>query len=170
MSVYELLSIFQLGMSRMAVIVPGLMEQTKKPSKPCWTATQRTNACIFSRIKAIGSQADWTTEWASGFLEASQMDIQGQMIRKENVVGVRLLSAPVGIITFEDIIDTIIQKTSRDERDFFDRDDTAPPTKKRKAGDVPANRIRITREKENSDVLKVRNFEVSIPPKLIPQV
>lgn len=44
---------------------------------------------------------------------------------KHNVTGIRC-PEPVGIITFEDIIDTILQKTSRDERDFYDRDN-APP-------------------------------------------
>ena len=150
----------------MAVIIPGPVAEPAGYSKPCWTATQRTNARIFSRLNALGSQADWTTEWASGFLEASQIDLQSQITRKENVVGVKLPCAPAGIITFEDIIDTIIQKTSYDERDFFDRDNIAPPTKRKKAGDIIINRIRVTREDENSDVLKVCKVQVFNPSTL----
>ena len=42
---------------------------------------------------------------------------------------------PIGIITFEDIVDAILQKTSRDERDFFGRGNIPPPTKAKKPGD-----------------------------------
>jgi metal transporter CNNM len=45
------------------------------------------------------------------------------------------VQSPVGIVTFEDIIDTILQKTSRDENDFFDRPTSTPPTKSKKVGD-----------------------------------
>lgn len=158
----------------MAVIVPGPLDQSRvafkgvpnqrklfpKSRKLCWTATSRTNARIVSRMKTVGSQADWTTEWDSSFLEAAQMDLQSQALRKDNVIGIKSQS-PVGIITFEDIIDTILQKTSRDERDFFDRGNITPPTKKRKAGDTLAHPIRSgVKEEETLNNLNVRFLEL----------
>lgn len=43
-------------------------------------------------------------------------------------------SNPIGIVTYEDVVDTIMQKTSLDEKDFFDRQGRKPPTKRRKSG------------------------------------
>ena len=42
---------------------------------------------------------------------------------------------PIGIVTFEGIIDAILQKTSRDESDFFNRGNMPPLTKCKKAAD-----------------------------------
>jgi metal transporter CNNM len=65
------------------------------------------------------------------FLEAAKANIEG---RGHKILGIRS-PTPIGIITFEDIIDTILQKTSRDEKDYFDRGHELPLTKTRKTGD-----------------------------------
>jgi metal transporter CNNM len=99
---------------------------------PRWTATDRTNARIVSRMKAVAGQVDWTTD----FLDAARTTSNIHMHHKHSILGIRS-PKPVGIVTFEDLIDTILQKTSRDERDFFDRDTNSPPTKAKKIGDYP---------------------------------
>lgn len=76
-------------------------------------------------MKTADSQIDWTTDWAANFLKASQMDIQKQGTLRGSVIGF-VSSAPIGIITFEDIIDTVFQKPSREERDFFGGDHSLP--------------------------------------------
>jgi metal transporter CNNM len=96
----------------------GSSNSSPQPGIPHWTATQSTNARIIYRMKTAESQVDWTSDWAANFLRASQMDIKRPGSLKQNVVGFES-PAPIGIITFEDIIDTILQKPSRDERAFF---------------------------------------------------
>ena len=52
-----------------------------------------------------------------------------------SVTGIRCIY-PVGIVTFEDIIDTILQKTTRDEKEFFQPKRNVQRTKSRKLGDL----------------------------------
>jgi len=60
----------------------------------------------------------------------------------QHVTGVRT-PKPIGIITFEDIIDALLQKTSHDEKDFFDRKTSFPPTNLRKAGDARPSLLNV---------------------------
>ncbi|PMD39201.1 hypothetical protein L207DRAFT_491161 [Hyaloscypha variabilis F] len=137
MSVYELLNMFQLGMARMAVVVPAAPKQPRlvlndewDGQSTRWTGTQRTNNHIKAKLKASNAKFDWTVD----FLEAAQRSVDDSLLRRHRIYGIRC-PKPVGIVTFEDIIDTILQKTSRDENDFFDRPTSTPPTKSKKAGD-----------------------------------
>jgi hypothetical protein len=72
----------------------------------------------------------------------------------QGIIGVRI-PKPIGIITFEDIIDSILQRTSRDEKDFFERNVDFPPTKSRKAGDPrpPLLNVRHHTTIRGSDIL-----------------
>ncbi|KAE9372393.1 hypothetical protein N431DRAFT_408613 [Stipitochalara longipes BDJ] len=137
MSIYELLNMFQLGMARMAVVVPAEPKQPRlvlndewDGQTTRWTGTQRTNNHIKAKLKASKAKFDWTVD----FLEAAQLSADDSLLRRHRIHGIRC-PKPVGIVTFEDIIDTILQKTSRDENDFFDRPTSTPPTKSKKAGD-----------------------------------
>lgn len=129
MSIYELLCMFQLGMSRIAVVVPassclGMAMQDSSIRGPTfWTGTKRTNAKIESKMEETKIMTNWETD----YLAAAQFCGQ-------RVTGIRT-PKPIGIVTFEDIIDSLVQRTSHDEKDFFDRNTNFPPTKSRKAGD-----------------------------------
>ena len=72
---------------------------------------------------------DWTTDFLNATRDDSS-DASPSFI----VTGIRC-PTPLGIITFEDVLDTLLQKTSRDEKDFFERKTYDPPTKTRKEGD-----------------------------------
>ena len=111
---------------------------------PRWTATDRTNARILSCMKAVAGEVDWTTD----FIDAARATSSADVHRRQSVLGIRS-PKPVGIVTFGDLIDTILQKTSRDERDFFDRDTNSPPTKAKKTGDYPS-KSSIQRGLQNS--------------------
>jgi len=124
-------------LSRMAVVVPAALKQPRlvlndewDGQTTRWTGTQRTNNHIKAKLKASKAKFDWTID----FLEAAQLSADDSLLRRHRIHGIRC-PKPVGIITFEDIIDTILQKTSRDENDFFDRPTSTPPTKSKKAGD-----------------------------------
>jgi len=87
----------------------------KKPSPqyPTWTGTARTNARIQSRLSPLTPRTAISLQYV--------LDMpSGIENRKPNVVGIKI-TEPLGIITFEDIIDRILQKTSRDEMGFYDR-------------------------------------------------
>ncbi|KAK2629698.1 hypothetical protein QTJ16_000518 [Diplocarpon rosae] len=139
MSVYELLNLFQLGMSRIAVVVHdpqdgAVVDSTIKTNghhrSTVWTATERTNTRLMSNLKG-GKERD---HWTMDYLKAAQAAAECPDKKSQNVLGIRC-PKPLGIVTFEDIVDTILQKTSRDESDFFDRDTSTPPTKSKKSGD-----------------------------------
>ncbi|EKD15663.1 hypothetical protein MBM_06291 [Drepanopeziza brunnea f. sp. 'multigermtubi' MB_m1] len=139
MSVYELLNLFQMGMSRMAVVVHESLNEgvsdtavdaRRTHDKILWTATAKTNTHLMSNVKG-GKGKDY---WTMDYLKAAQAAAADPAKPRQNVIGIRC-PRPIGIVTFEDIIDTILQKTSRDESDFFVRDTSFPPTKSRKAGD-----------------------------------
>lgn len=83
-----------------------------------------------SKLKGGKGKQHWTMD----YLRAAEAAAAGQDQFRQNCMGIRC-PQPLGIVTFEDIIDTILQKTSRDERDFFDRDTSSPPTKFKKVGD-----------------------------------
>lgn len=123
----------------MAVVVPAAPKQPRlvlndewDGQTTRWTGTQRTNNRIKNKLKASKAKFDWTVD----FLEAAQLIADDSLLRRHRIHGIRC-PKPVGIVTFEDIIDTILQKTSRDENDFFDRSTSTPPTKSKKAGDSP---------------------------------
>lgn len=105
-----------------------------------WTATQRTNARILLELNR-GGATDEKDELNRDCLECIPTDslLEGAQNRGCRVVGVRT-PEPIGIVTFEDIIDTLLQKTSKDERDFYDRG-TNPPTKSKKPGDAPCSQF-----------------------------
>ncbi|PBP17521.1 hypothetical protein BUE80_DR011536 [Diplocarpon rosae] len=156
MSVYELLNLFQLGMSRQAAkeVLPNYPEsdvhriavvvhdpqdaavvdstvKTNGHHRPTvWTATERTNTRLMSNLKGGKGRDHWTMD----YLKAAQAAAECSDKTSQNVLGIRC-PRPLGIVTFEDIVDTILQKTSRDESDFFDRDTSTPPTKSKKPGD-----------------------------------
>jgi hypothetical protein len=103
----------------MAVVVPtpqrtaiGEIIIPKKSAKSvqltCWTGTEKTNNRIKSRLSRM--QADWTKDVLDGALTGAE--------NSSNVIGIRC-PQPLGIITFEDIIGTILQKTNREERNFY---------------------------------------------------
>ncbi|TAQ85490.1 hypothetical protein B7494_g6184 [Chlorociboria aeruginascens] len=139
MTAYDLLNLFQLGMSRMAVVIPvpptivGNAKVNPIDMPAVWTATEKTNSRNMAQFRTQGYQVDWTTD----FLDAAKSITELPVNRKHSIIGIRS-PEPSGIITLEDILDTLFQKTSRDEKDFFDRDTTKPPTKTRKAGDYPS--------------------------------
>jgi metal transporter CNNM len=121
----------------MAVVVPAaprqprvVLENSWDGQTTRWTGTQRTNNHIKTKLKASKAKFDWSVD----FLQAAHLSADDSLLRRHRIHGIRC-PKPVGIVTFEDIIDTILQKTSRDENDFFDRPTSAPPTKSKKVGD-----------------------------------
>jgi metal transporter CNNM len=112
-----------------------------------WTGTERTNNRIKSKLKASKAKFDWTID----FLRSAELNADDSLLRRHRIHGIRA-PKPIGIITFEDIIDTILQKTSRDENDFFDRNNSTPPTKGKKAGDYSPPRPVIGGIAPNSSV------------------
>lgn len=129
----------------MAVVLPtperaaiGKLVTPKKAANPphfqapCWTGTERTNTRIKSRLRRMDAQPGWT----KAFLDGALSGIEISKDRRHNIIGIRC-PEPLGIITFEDIIDTILQKTSRDERDFYCRENASSRTNGEKAGDGP---------------------------------
>lgn len=150
MSVYELLYMFQLGMSRMAIVVPASKSSLQhSPPKPAlrWTGTERTKAKIESRIR--GSKKD-LSDWTTDYLTAAQVSMDSLTLKSRRIQGIRS-PKPIGIITFEDIIDALLQRTSRDEKDFFDRDAVFPPTKVKKVGDCQSGLSDIVLSTVNND-------------------
>jgi metal transporter CNNM len=122
---------------RIAVVVPAtpkgpltVLNDSWDLENTRWTGTERTNNRIKSKLKASKAKFDWTID----FLQAAHLNADDSLLQRHRIFGIRS-PKPVGIITFEDIIDTILQKTSRDENDFFDRSTSTPPTKGKKLGD-----------------------------------
>jgi metal transporter CNNM len=124
---------------------------------PRWTATEKMNAHILSRLKGLG--LDGSTDWPTDFMGAAKSNIENPICPKKDVVGIRC-PKPVGIVTFEDVIDAILQKTSRDERDFFDRENIPPPTKSKKTGDY-INPQHDNGQKEDGVPVYARKAQVS---------
>ncbi|KAL2065398.1 hypothetical protein VTL71DRAFT_3068 [Oculimacula yallundae] len=134
MSVYELLNLFQIGMSRMAIVVRESSHASDgKTGSTVWTATERTNMHLMSNLKWAKGKSFWTMDYLKG-AQAAAVDHEHT---RQNVLGIEC-PQPIGILTFEDIVDTIFQKTSRDEKDFFERNCSLPPTKTKKIGDYPS--------------------------------
>jgi metal transporter CNNM len=77
----------------------------------------------------------YRTDWAADYIGAAQTNVKNCELGTRRIHGISS-PKPIGIITFEDIIDAILQKTSRDEKDFFDRDNSPPLTKARKSGEL----------------------------------
>ncbi|OBT88723.1 hypothetical protein VE02_02364 [Pseudogymnoascus sp. 03VT05] len=149
--VYDLLNMFQLGISRMAVVIlapardwtdnqaalsPDRKDHTRA-AVPLWSSATGVNVRGSLDLRKLGGRVDWIAD----FLNATQNDT-GDANPSPIVTGIRCPS-PLGIITFEDILDTLLQKTSRDEKDFFERRTFDPPTKSRKEGDD--NTVRSSR-------------------------
>lgn len=136
---------FQLTNPRMAVVIPkptkdrlvplsaSVRNQDALPryGAPLWSASTGLDARNTIEMVALDAHIDWTTD----FLDAAQNDIELPQHRKQSVIGIGC-PKPIGIVTYEDILDALLQKTSLDEKDFFDRDHIIPPTKGRKEGDT----------------------------------
>lgn len=98
-----------------------------------WTVTERNNVQSASNLEDYKEH-----QWGMDYLAAAKAAIERETDEKFNSPGIKS-PKPIGIVTFEDIIDMILQKTSRDEKDFYDRNTSSPPTKTRKAGDFPVD-------------------------------
>jgi metal transporter CNNM len=126
----------------MAVVVPkpptnisnALRAENNGNNSMIWTATSRTNALIATEMTGRKEKTDWTKDYLGAAFAADQ----DHMESRHRVFGIGS-PKPLGIVTFEDIIDVILQKTSKDEKDFFDRKTSTPPTKGKKSGDYRSN-------------------------------
>lgn len=107
---------------------PNRQTQTRV-AVPLWSSVTGVNSRGSLDLRELGGRVDWITD----FLNATQNDANNGS-SSPIVTGIRC-PAPLGIVTFEDILDMLLQKTSRDEKDFFDRRTFDPPTKTRKEGD-----------------------------------
>jgi metal transporter CNNM len=128
---------FEMTFCRIAVVVPAtpkgplaVLNNSWDLDNTRWTGTERTNNRVKSKLKVSKAKFDWTID----FLQAAHLNADDSLLQRHRIFGIRS-PKPLGIITFEDIIDTILQKTSRDENDFFDRNTSNPPTKGKKVGD-----------------------------------
>ena len=135
----ELIQGCLLTLARMAVVVQkppnnfldalGAAENNGNNSM-IWTATSRTNALIATEMTGRKENTEWTKDYLGAAFAADQ----DHMESRHRVFGIGS-PKPLGIVTFEDIIDMILQKTSKDEKDFFDRKTSTHPTKGKKSGD-----------------------------------
>ena len=132
-----------------------------KTGSPRWTATDRTNTHLMSNLKGVKGKSYWTWDYLK-FAQAAAVD---QAHPRQNVLGIEC-PKPLGIVTFEDIIDAILRKTSRDEKDFFDRDCSLPPTKYKKSGDFSPNSsaLRTDNDLPRSPKRVHVTFEKSVNP------
>lgn len=159
------------GALRIAVVVPtpnvhplwlhGILGykscNTSQPESPTWTATVAAK-CWEAHREAVKNEG----LWANALLEAANCNIEALVSGENRPVGIEC-PVPLGIVTFEDIIDTILQKTSRDERDIFDRGNAAPLTKIRKVGVNPPAVLQRMLSSEDSGP------PLSSPPMMLPK-
>lgn len=154
-SVFDALHMFQLGMSRMALVVPGdscLGGTLQGPGSAgaVWTGTQRTRSKIATKMEGLKRSAGRL----HNYIPTASNDSFTFAPNTQGIIGVRI-PKPIGIITFEDIIDSVLQRTSHDEKDFFERNTDFPPTKSRKSGDPrpPLLNIRHHTTIRGSDII-----------------
>lgn len=86
------------------------------PYKDFWTAANESSLRQHMPMNLLDGYVDWTTD----FLEAAR---SGKITKSPlrgpvRVVGIRC-PMPIGIITYETILDSLFQKTCKDEKDFF---------------------------------------------------
>jgi len=96
------------------IIVPKNAAVSGKFEAPCWTGTVRTNDRIKSRLRRMNGQGNWTKD----FLDDALAGIGNLKHGRHHVVGIRC-PEPLGIVTYEDIVDAILQQKNRDEKDFY---------------------------------------------------
>jgi hypothetical protein len=80
--------------------------------------------------RAINERIDWTAD-----LLTAPQNIPRLRRGMGTVAGIRC-PQPLGIVTFEDILDNLLQKTSRDEKGFYDQKPIDMSTEARKEGDA----------------------------------
>jgi len=123
----------KLTKDRLVPLSASLRNQDALPryGAPLWSASTGLNARNIIETVGLDEHIDWTTD----FLDAAQNDIEPPQHRKQSVIGIGC-PKPICIITYEDILDALLQETSLDEKDFSNRDHVIPPTKGRKEGDT----------------------------------
>ncbi|RDL36069.1 uncharacterized protein BP5553_06681 [Venustampulla echinocandica] len=155
MSIYELLNMFQLGISRMAIVVAHpsndhIDNTYSSPNTsfsclkiPLWMPSKSSKVRVKLRSGRSGVNGDWTVD----YLKAAKANAGGP---KRRAFGIRS-PQPIGIVTFGDLIDTLLQKTTRNESGFFDRNTTVP-AKSNKIIDYVMERSRETIEDGGREV------------------
>lgn len=83
---------------------------------PLWSAYSGLNNRHNVEMHAFDAHIDWTTD----FLNAAQNNSEVPLHRRQSVIGIGCPKT-VGIITYEDVLEILFQKTTYDEKDFFDR-------------------------------------------------
>jgi metal transporter CNNM len=111
-----------------ATLTPNINNSTRAGA-PLWSSATGVNSRESLDLRRLGNRVDWITD----FLNAKRDDASDAS-PSFIVTGVRF-PAPLGIITFEDVLDTLLRRTGRDEKDCFERKIFDPPTKTRKEGD-----------------------------------
>jgi metal transporter CNNM len=159
MKIYDLLNIFQMGMSRIAIVIQAPTETNPlllpSPDKPVNTLAGMHAALSFSTANLhehlekhmLADGAEWTTDLVGA--------AHAMACTPGTFSGIRC-PEPIGIVTFEDIVDALLQQRSRDEKDYFDERMTAVDVNVLKRADLntiasPSNVTLIRRPKPEYD-------------------
>jgi hypothetical protein len=115
-------------------IVPlGVSQKNKdalpRHEAPLWSAANGLNNRHAVEMLALDAHVDWTTD----FLDAAQHNVELPTHRRHSIIGVACPES-LGIVTYEDIIEVLLQKSSRDEKDYFNQ--STPFLKSLKEGDT----------------------------------
>jgi metal transporter CNNM len=149
----------------MALIVP---KQLKTSQGGVETSPRQENKFQALRWTAIGSSNSHTTSPVTVVDGPADLAVQSHVentARAKQDLGGIMSPKPIGIITFEDILDAILQKTSRDERDFFGRGNIQPPTKAKKPADCMEFTCNYSQKDQGVSISphKVVSYKPSVP-------
>lgn len=144
MPVYDLLRVFQLGVSGMAIVVPKppKLSKPQNPSQLGLESSSKENSAFRAvRWATSGKKQLQVTSSITGpgSVENSvRSNIDAAHGHSQASTGILSLK-PIGIVTFDDIIGALLQNLSRDRCDYFNSRNRSPRTESR----IPADCITL---------------------------
>ncbi|KAG9244284.1 hypothetical protein BJ878DRAFT_78707 [Calycina marina] len=166
MPAYQVLNIFQLGMAKMAVVVPKPLKGSNQIltvsannfdianrfQTPCWAPMEKTTSRLFDgTVETSDEDENWATNvlkaartgnenlWPdSGHRSFSDTNQSKPNRPSQKVLGIKC-PKPVGIVTFDDIVNVILSKPSRVSIEYYSGETRASKTSLMKA-DLAAKR------------------------------
>ncbi|RKF53561.1 DUF21 domain-containing protein [Erysiphe neolycopersici] len=138
MSAYALLNMFENGVSKMAIVIPAKNQEKiaflkRMPCNISICSHVSTKDCLYTQAMNFKAQQDLKKGVHTKYMDSNLAEVASMNANKlngfQNSVYEKRITRPIGLITLDDLVGTIFQRTCHDEKAINSRCSDNLPTK-----------------------------------------